>query len=94
MTLPDVLRVARAYGLATERITHTSELGAKVRSVLDSPGPVVCEVVAPPDEICAPRLASAQRPDGSMESRPLEDLWPFLDREELRRNLLIPMVEE
>jgi acetolactate synthase-1/2/3 large subunit len=38
----------------------------------------------------APRLASYQRPDGSLISRPLEDLWPFLPRDEFLANMIIP----
>ena len=41
-----------------------------------------------------PRLASRRLPDGRMESPPLEDMFPFLDREELAENLLIPPVED
>jgi acetolactate synthase-1/2/3 large subunit len=35
-----------------------------------------------------------QRPDGTMVSKPLEDLWPFLDREEFLANMLISPVED
>jgi acetolactate synthase-1/2/3 large subunit len=51
-------------------------------------------VVVVPDEPRQPRVASVIRPDGSMASRPLEDLFPFLDREELKQNMLIPLVED
>jgi acetolactate synthase-1/2/3 large subunit len=37
-----------------------------------------------------PRMASVVRPDGTMASRPLEDLWPFLERDEFQANMLIP----
>jgi acetolactate synthase-1/2/3 large subunit len=37
-------------------------------------------------------MSSAVRADGSMVSRPLEDLWPFLDREEFKANMLIPPI--
>jgi len=51
---------------------------------------VVCDVCVIPDEVRAPRLASYQRPDGSLVSRPLEDLWPFLPREEFLANMIVP----
>jgi acetolactate synthase I/II/III large subunit len=62
--------------------------------VLETEGPVVCEVIAPSEEQRAPRLSSMQRPDGSMVSKPLEDLWPFLDREEFRSNMIIPPLDD
>jgi acetolactate synthase-1/2/3 large subunit len=50
--------------------------------------------MGPDDEPRAPSLTSVQRPDGSMMSKPLEDLWPFLDRAEFRANMLIEPIEE
>ena len=56
--------------------------------------PLVCEVKVIPDEVRAPRLSSVQRADGSFVSKPLEDLWPFLEREEFYANMLIPVMDE
>ena len=94
MTLPELSGVAAAFGLPHRRIANQHDLAAQVRAVLDTPGPVVCEVMVPHDEPRAPSLASARRPDGSMVSRPLEDLWPFLEREEFRANMLIPVLDD
>lgn len=95
LTLPDITKVAAAYGLGTARIANQSNLRAEVRAVLDRQGPVVCDVVSIPDEARMPSLASAQRADGSLYSKPLEDLWPFLDREEFRSNMIVaPLPEE
>jgi acetolactate synthase-1/2/3 large subunit len=94
LVLPDLTRVAEAYGLRAVRIGNPADLRTRIREVLDLPGPVVCEVVVAPDEPRVPRLASSQRPDGTMASRPLEDLYPFLDREELRANMLVPLLDD
>jgi acetolactate synthase-1/2/3 large subunit len=69
-------------------------LAVDIRRVLAMPGPVVCDVHIVLDEVRQPRLSSLQRADGSFVSKPLEDLWPFLDREEFRANMLIPVIEE
>ena len=90
LTLPDVVRVAEAYGLPGRRVSAPEGLRETVRAVLASPGPEVCVVEVPPDEPRAPRVTSVQRPDGSMETTPLEDLWPFLPRDELKANLIEP----
>lgn len=94
LTLPDTLRIASAYGLPTVRIEDHSHVRERVSDVLKAEGPVVCEVKVSPHQVTAPRISSFQRPDGVMVSRPMEDLWPFLDREELSRNMLIPPLEE
>ena len=94
VTLPPLQKVVEAYGLTYSRIENQCDLAAQVERVLDFPGPIVCEVMTPVDEPRAPSLASMKRPDGSMVSKPLEDLWPFLDREEFLSNMLIPALPE
>lgn len=93
-TLPDVRRVAEAYGISTAAITDQSNLAADIRRILAMPDPVVCDVHIVLDEVRQPRLSSVQRADGSFVSKPLEDLWPFLDREEFKANMLIPVIED
>jgi acetolactate synthase I/II/III large subunit len=93
LTLPDISKVAAAYGLATAVIEDQRDLRSAVRRVLAMSGPVVCDVRVIPDEVRAPRLASYQRPDGSLVSRPLEDLWPFLPRPEFLANMIVPPLE-
>ncbi len=94
LTVPDVSKVAAAYGLQTAVIGDQSNLSVDVRRVLNTPGPVVCDVRVIPDEVRAPRLSSAQRADGSFVSKPLEDLWPFLEREEFLANMIVQPLEE
>lgn len=93
-TLPDVRDVAKAYGIATDVIITQRNLKEDISRVLATPGPVVCDVHVVLDEVRQPRLSSVQRPDGSFISKPLEDLWPFLDREEFRANMLIETIED
>ena len=93
-SLPDFVKVAGAYGLPSRRISSPTNLREELRTVLETPGPVVCEVVVLRDEPRQPRVTSMQRPDGSMVSKPLEDLFPFLDREEFKQNMLIPILED
>ena len=68
LTLPDVVRQADAYGLRSVRLSDPVNLRRQLRAVLETPGPLVCEVVVLPDEPREPRLVSVQRPDGSMVS--------------------------
>jgi len=94
LTLPNLCAVAQAYGLGTARIEDQTDLLGQVRRVLDMPGPVVCDVRVLADEPRAPRVTSRQLANGSMASKPLEDLWPFLDREEFRKNMIVEPLAE
>jgi acetolactate synthase-1/2/3 large subunit len=67
---------------------------AKLKSVLASKGPLLCEVMLPSDYVFTPKLSSARLPDGRMVSKPLEDLSPLLDRKEFLSNMIIPALEE
>jgi acetolactate synthase-1/2/3 large subunit len=94
LTIPDISKVAASYGLASAVIEDQTNLRRRIREVLDMPGPVVCDVRVIPDEARAPRVSSAQRADGSLFSKPLEDLWPFLEREEFRSNMLVKTIDD
>lgn len=94
VTVPSLRRVAEAFGVAWVGIADARTLERDVAAVLAMDGPVICEVTTPREEIRAPSLSSVKRADGSMVSRPLEDLWPFLSREEFMSNMLIPPLAE
>ena len=94
VTLPDVLKVAAAYNLRTIDIAKPSQLRDGVREALASPGPMVCRVAVLPDEPRMPRVTSMQKPDGGMISKPLEDMWPYLSREEFLENMIVAPVKE
>lgn len=93
-SMPDIGKVAQAYGLKTDTIRDQSNLYADLRRVLDRGGPLVCDTIILPDEFRGPRLSSVQRPDGSFVSKPIEDLFPFLPRDEFLSNMLIPVEED
>jgi acetolactate synthase-1/2/3 large subunit len=92
--LPPLVGLAEAYGVGYRKIEGEEKLRENIEQVLASPGPVVCEVVVRENEPREPRLASFVKADGSMVSRPLEDLYPFLDRAEFRENMIVPPLEE
>jgi acetolactate synthase-1/2/3 large subunit len=94
LALPDILPVAHAFGLPAIRISRPGEVRAAIRQVLDAEGPMICDVVLDPEILLAPKVASVVTASGGMASRPLEDLWPFLDRDELAEAMLIPLLPE
>jgi acetolactate synthase-1/2/3 large subunit len=87
---PDFTKVAAAYGLATARISDQKDLAGQIGSALAAAGPLVCSVRLQPDYTFAPKLSSEKLPDGKMISKPLEDMYPFLGREEFKRNMIVP----
>ena len=94
LSLPDFVKVAEAHGIKSFRISDNTELENKLDEILSFDGPVLCELMVDPDLVTMPRISNYQKEDGSFVSRPLEDLWPFLDRDEFRRNMIIKPVDE
>lgn len=90
LTLPDMCRVADAYGIPNNRIHNHAELAAKVAEAFATKGPFLCEVLVDPEEITAPKVRSFLGREGKMVSKPLEDLYPFLDRQEFLGNMIVP----
>ncbi len=94
LTFPDIVKVANAYGITALRAEDHKTLRAKIRETVATPGPVICEVSVSPLEVQQPRVMSSLRADGVIVSKPMEDLWPFLDREEFYSNMIIPPLPE
>jgi acetolactate synthase-1/2/3 large subunit len=84
LTLPDLGKTAESCGIPVVRITSQENLGEQVASVLAMKGPVVCDVLMAPDQFTQPKVSSRQLPGGQMATMPMEDLWPFLDRDEFQ----------
>jgi acetolactate synthase-1/2/3 large subunit len=94
LTVPDLSRLAAAFNIPSIVIKNQKSLREDVNRALAMEGPTMIDVHVIPDEMRAPRLQSYQRPDGSFVSKPLEDLWPFLEREEFNANMMIPILDE
>ncbi len=88
LSFPDYVKLAQAFGLRSECITGVDAM-PRLWDLLDSPGPGVCEIMLDQKQEFEPRLKSRQLPDGTMVTPALEDMYPFLDPEELRSNLFI-----
>jgi len=84
---PDFQKLAGAYGLGYVRLSDPARLEDGVRAALDHPGPLLCEVIISPTQPRTPRVSSFRREDGTMESRPIEDMFPFLSREEIHHHM-------
>ena len=89
VSFPDMVKLADSYGLAAVRIGYDG-LEQGIRSVLNTTGPIVCDVLLDTEQPFEPRITSRQLPDGTIISSPLEDMFPFLSNDELNENLFIP----
>ena len=91
---PDFEKLAYAYGIPYTSIHTNPELRGGIQKALQAPGYRMCEVYVDTIQKFEPKSATMKRPDGSLVSPPLEDLAPFISREELAENMYIPMMED
>lgn len=94
VTCPDLSKITRAYGFKFVKITSHRGMERKIKKVFSSRGPIICEVMLSPDMEFLPKASSKKLLDGSIVSAPLEDMYPFLSKEELKKNMMIPLVDE
>ena len=86
--LPDIVAVAKAYGLKTFKLDAISEIEETIKNVLNTEGTVLCEVKVSPTQITSPRVQAMKLPNGNMISKPLEDMWPYLPEDEVKGNMI------
>jgi len=87
---PDMGRIAYAYGFPYKRCLSNAELGDFIRSVFAEEGAIIAEVFVSTSQGLEPKVSSRKLEDGTMVSSPLEDMSPFLSREELAENMFTP----
>ena len=93
LSFPDLEKLIPAYGFPYYAIHETERLGSTIEEVLGCEGAAVCEVFVTKYQKTEPKTASKRLPDGRMFSAPLEDMYPFLSREELEENMYISLIE-
>jgi acetolactate synthase-1/2/3 large subunit len=94
VNFPDFGKVAMAFGLPFVRCTSHDAITDTIEQIMAIDGPAVCEVMLDEHQVFAPKLSSKQLPDGRIVSPPLEDLSPFLSREEFKDNMIIEIQNE
>ena len=93
VSCPDIIKIAAAYGIKAARISNNKEFLSKIDHILAEQGPFICEIMMPDDQALIPRVSSLKKPDGTVISNPLEDLYPFLPRKEFFENMIVKPVE-
>ncbi len=85
ISFPDMEKIAWAYGIPYLKVTKLDDIDLLVQFI-DSDGPVLIEVVVDPEQNFAPKLSSKVLPDGKIISPEIDDMYPFLERDEYENN--------
>jgi acetolactate synthase I/II/III large subunit len=94
VSFPEISKIAEAYGLPYYYADSPEQLDKIIKQVLQKEGPVICEVMCSTSQEVKPTVSSFKNSDGSMISKPLEDMYPFLEREEFIEEMIVSPINE
>lgn len=94
LSFPEFKKLAEAFGYRYYSASSNAEMMKTVDEVLALDGPVFCEIFTDTAQVWEPKSSTKRLPDGTLVSPPLEDLAPFLPREELKNIMIVPMMDE
>lgn len=88
ISFPEFEKIAYAFNIPYVRVESESDISKIKAEVLDCDGPVFCEVIVDEKQNFEPKLSSRVLPDGTIVSPEIDDMFPFLDRDEYESNKL------
>jgi len=91
ISFPDTEKIARAYGIEYASVRKYEEMDQAFQSFLEYPGPVILEVFCC-IQIRYPRVSAMKNEDGTFHNRPFEDMSPFLERDDLKNEMIVQMI--
>lgn len=94
LSFPDLEKIAYAYGYDFIRCEDNQKIDRKLEESLMLEGPAICEIIVDSTQNFEPKSASKKLEDGRIISPPLENLAPFLEKEELEANMIIPVIND
>ena len=94
LSFPDFEKIAKAFGYTYFKAHSNAEMKKAVDSTLSTKGPAFCEIFVSSTQNFEPKSSTKRLENGTLVSPPLEDLGPFLDREEFFANMIIDPIKE
>ena len=93
VSLPSIKKIALAYGIPYFKICNAKNASSVIQKIGKKTGPCICEVFMNPEQPLIPKTSFKMLPDGKLVSPPIEDLFPFLSREEFKANMIIAAID-
>ena len=94
LSFPEFKKIAEAFGYKYLQASSNEQMQKVVNEALAIDGPVFTEIFTDTEQVWEPKSSTKRLEDGTLVSPPLEDLAPFLPREELKKIMVIPLIEE
>ena len=89
VNFPNFQKLSAGFGIPYLKCSSHEELDEKIKKIVSHKGVIICEILIDETQIFSPKLGAKIHSDGTITSPPLEDLSPFLSKEELESNMII-----
>ena len=94
LSFPKFEKIAKAFGYKYLSAHNNKEMRKVVEEALKTEGAIFCEMFTDTSQVWEPKSSTKRLADGTLVSPPLEDLAPFLPREELKKIMVVPLIDE
>ncbi|MCX5848688.1 MAG: thiamine pyrophosphate-binding protein [Deltaproteobacteria bacterium] len=94
VSAPSFKKICDAYGLPYMKLENKKDINKVIKEFISARGPVILEIFMDPWQEFLPKAATVIRRDGSMFTKPLEDMYPFLDRDTFRKNMIVKIIND
>jgi acetolactate synthase-1/2/3 large subunit len=91
---PEIKEIARVYDIPFLEIKTPDRIVDGLKDFLCQKGPVICEIHVDSDQELIPRMGFTIKEDGKWLAKPLEDMYPLLDRNVLKNAMCLDLWEE
>ena len=93
LSFPNYEKIANAFGIKYFNIKNNSQLNSSIKKILGFNKAAMIEVFTDKIQVWEPKSSGRKTNDGRLVSPPLEDMAPFLPREELKKNMYIKLLK-
>lgn len=88
LSCPNFEKIARSFSINSITVKNSNNLKKKIESFIKRKGPGVCQIFMRDNQQLIPRVQTKMRKDGTFEPTPIDDMYPYLEREEYKNNIL------
>ena len=93
-SIHNISEIAKGYGIPMLQMKCAEEMTPIILEALRTPGPIIIEINVDKEQQIIPRLTFTVKPDGKWIAKPLEDMYPYLERKEFKENMIVEPLEE
>jgi len=88
LSFPDYNKTADSHRISYVKLKNTKTLKNDVKKVLNTKGPVICELMLDDEQEQMPKAINRRLANGKTLATKFEDMYPFLTAHEIKENML------